>query len=110
MLIAVIVMQLASFGSLSDIDSFSVWVGLFALAGWTIIVLPLVARFGRARIFIDPRWSWMVWSALAVVAFFLLCGPMMGRDAFLIAWYPALMGCIAGPVFSMLSRSRRKNA
>ena len=102
--------QLATSGRTADVVVTAFWVGIFALIGWAVAVLPIVIRFGRNKLVSDIRWSWLGWSGIGVTIFTMLLTPIMGKDAFVIIWYPALMGCIAGLVFALLIRKRDEKA
>jgi hypothetical protein len=103
--------QFATTGRTADVGVSAFWVGLFSLIGWAVGVWPLVVRFGRYKLISGLKWSWLGWSLGGMVIFLVLLMPIMGRSAFEILWYPALMGGIAGPVFSLLIRLRgQRNA
>ena len=102
--------QIAISGRTADVGVTACWVGIFALIGWAAAVLPIVIRFGRTKLVSDVRWSWLGWSGMGVAIFVILLTPVMGKEALVIIWYPALMGCIAGLVFALLIRKRDEKA
>ena len=102
--------QIAISGRTADVGVTACWVGIFALIGWAAAVLPIVIRFGRTKLVSDVRWSWLGWSGMGVAIFAILLTPIMGKEALVIFWYPALMGCIAGLVFALLIRKRDEKA
>ena len=102
--------QIAISGRTADVGVTAFWVGIFALIGWAAAVLPIVIRFGRTKLVSDVRWSWLGWSGMGVAIFVILLTPIMGKEALVIIWYPALMGCIAGLVFALLIRKRDEKA
>lgn len=96
------VCQMVADGRTTDVWPMAFWTGLFAFAGWLLVVLPVMWWRGEARGFRDLRWSWLGWSLLGMAVFALLTVPWMGPTALIILWYPALMGAAAGPVFALL--------
>ena len=96
--------QLAKTGKTTDIVATGFWVGIYACIAWLLVVLPLMLRFGGRKIFADPRFSWLGWCLLALVIYSALLTPFFGKDAFIIIWYPAVMGCAAGFVYALLTR------
>lgn len=98
------VWQLATSGITSDLGVSAGWVGGFTLLAWAMGVAPLRRWLEDAPFFSDWRWSWLGWAVLAMVIYSVSVPFFLGVDAFLILWYPATMGCIAGFVFALLRR------
>ena len=103
--------QLATTGRTSDIVVTGFWVGLFALISWGLGVRPLMQKFRAKKIFSDLKFSWLGWGLLAVGIYSVLLPPLFGADMFIIIWYPAVMGCVAGFVFALLLKlpEKKKN-
>ena len=107
-LIGMAVGQLVTSGRTSDVLSSAFWVGVFALIAWAAVVLPVVSRFKEKKIFHDIRTSWLGWTLLAVATYSLIIPTIFGKEMFIIIWYPAIMGCIAGVTFALLVRKSYK--
>ena len=96
--------QLVTAGRITDVGVMMLWVGLFALGAWVLVVLPLMIRCSKRKIFSDLRFSWLGWSVLAIVLYSVMVVLPLGIELLAIIWYPALMGGIAGVVFALLLR------
>jgi hypothetical protein len=99
----IVAWQLADRGRTEDLAFMAIWTGVFALVGWGTAVLPLMVRWGDRALFRDLRYSWAGWALMgvgvySVLVLLLLWSPVM----LFIAWYPAAMGAIAGPVYALL--------
>lgn len=105
--LALAVGQLVTSGRMADVGVTAIWIGLFALIGWAAAVVPIVGRFGSTACVSGLRWSWLTWGRFGRVVSTILLTPVLGTDAFLILWYPAAMGAVAGLIFAFLVRKRK---
>ncbi len=96
--------QLITSGRTADVGVMGLWVGLFTLASWGLVVIPLLLLKGKTwRSLYDPRVSWLAWGCLALAVYIVAVVPILGFWSFFIAWYPSVMGVIAGLVFALLN-------
>lgn len=72
---------------------------------WLLFVAPLIAFAKPAGILYRPLVAAGPWTVLAVIAYAVLVCTW-ATDAFYIAWFPAIVGGIAGLLFPLLARSR----
>ena len=103
-LIGLALWQLVKTGKTTDIVATGFLVGIHAFIAWAVVVLPIMSYFGRRKLFANLRFSWLGWCVLALVIYTAVLVPLYGKDLFIIIWYPAVMGCVAGFVYALLTR------
>ena len=102
----------------SNSFSFLAMTGIFSLAGWLLVLLPLVLFFNPGpRLFHPAVFPW-AGAAGAVLVFLAglawMGGPLDVIPAFTMlaafAGYAAVVGLLAGLIYSLLQRSRHTGA
>lgn len=93
------------FGYVTDFAFMVAWPAVFVTAAWFLLVVPALRLPSIARLLADPRTSWFAWPALALGAYVLLVMTWVD-SAGSLAWFPALVGVVAGAVFPPLLRVR----
>lgn len=78
------------------------WTGGFAFLGWVTCVLPVLTWLGHSAWFCSRSLGWVGWTLLGLASYSLLVVPLFGREAWQLLWYPAVMGAIAGTIYSHL--------
>lgn len=90
------------FGYITDFSFMLIWPALFTFIGWLAFILPLMA-FRRSREFLfSPRVAWAAWASVALVSYMLLVMTWI-PDALFLAWFPAIVGVVAGLIFPRIA-------
>lgn len=87
-------------GYATDLEFMAIWPAIIGFIAWLLVVVPLVHRFGDYPLLADWRWAWLGWSVLGVGAYALLV--LWWMRAVLLVWFPALMGTVAGLIYSLV--------
>lgn len=89
-------------GNLHDFGVFAFWTGLFVAISWVAVVVPVMTRWGWLPWFCDIRISWLPWSLLGAATYSVLVLLLTIPELLRLAWYPAIVGAVAGIVFALL--------
>jgi hypothetical protein len=89
------------FGYVTDFAFMRAWPAAFAALAWLLFILPAL-RSERLRVLLaDPRRAILAWPTLALVSYGVLVATWVD-GARGLAWFPLLLGLVAGLVFPRL--------
>jgi hypothetical protein len=94
------------FGHVTDFAFMAAWPAIFLGTAWACIVLPVLGQPWTMALLADPRTSWIAWPLLTLASYGLLVATWL-PDAGALAWFPALVGFVAGLAFPWLRRAHR---
>jgi len=99
--------QLITIGRLADVGVTAIWSALAIAISWLGLIWPIVTKRDGHLLVSDLRWSWLGWSLAGVTAFSVLFVPLFGVSVLPAIWAPALIGAVAGLLYSLLRRNTR---
>jgi len=91
------------FGYVTDFSFFLSWTALFGFFGWLVFVVPAVLRIEDHNRWLQFPLSLVTGAVYGVVIYLaIVCTWLKGSST--LAWFPAIMGGVAGAAYSLLGK------